>query len=130
MIVLSDSERLLRTPLSLSRCCQSEAVSGWTWVLPSSCPATIVTAYFNIKSKASHSVYLQRMQNFLSLQDCMVIFTSPDMAGWVHKPKIWRVTLCLQDNQRDPTELLSDSHRPHRPTPGMKPRRMSDLYVE
>ena len=44
--------------------------------------------------------------------------------------KIWRVTLCLQDNQRDPTELLSDSHRPHRPTPGMKPRRMSDLYVE
>ena len=38
MIVLSDSERLLRTPLSLSRCCQSEAVSGWTWSLPSSCP--------------------------------------------------------------------------------------------
>ena len=57
-------------------------------LLTSSCPATIVTAYFNIKSKASHPVYLQRMQNCLSLQDCMVIFTSPDMAGWVHQSKI------------------------------------------
>ena len=55
--------------------------TGWTWRLAPTCEATLVTAYFNIKSKYSHQVYLDYMENFLTYQDCLVIFTTPDLAG-------------------------------------------------
>ena len=41
---------------------------------------TIVSAYFQIKSKFAKETYLEWMENFLSLQDPMVIFTTSD---WV-----------------------------------------------
>jgi hypothetical protein len=41
---------------------------------------TIVSAYFQIKSKYAKETYLEWMENFLSLQDPMVIFTTSD---WV-----------------------------------------------
>ena len=57
--------------------------NGWTWSIPSSCMATLVTAYYNIPSKYPHQVYLDYMENFLTYQDCLVVFTSHDMTGWV-----------------------------------------------
>eukprot|EP00985_Skeletonema_marinoi_P026668 scaffold20879_cov197-Skeletonema_marinoi.AAC.1 len=44
-----------------------------------SSPATIVTAYFKIKSKHTHTEYNQWMGNTMSLHDPMVIYTSPDL---------------------------------------------------
>jgi len=45
----------------------------------SSLPATIVTAYFKITSKHTHTEYNQWMENTMSLNDPMVIYTSPDL---------------------------------------------------
>jgi len=45
----------------------------------STCRSTLVSAYYNISSKHSPAEYMQWMENFLSLQDCMVIFTSEDV---------------------------------------------------
>ena len=42
------------------------------------CKATIVTAYFKMKSKHSLQEYEDWMSNMLSLHDCMVIFTPKD----------------------------------------------------
>ena len=39
----------------------------------------MITGYYNIKSKHSHEQYVEWMSNMLTLQDCMVIFTDPDM---------------------------------------------------
>ena len=44
-------------------------------------PNTIVSAYFRVSSKHSAAQYDIWMENFLSLQDHMVIFTSEDMLG-------------------------------------------------
>lgn len=49
------------------------------------CPHTMVTAYFSIPSKFTSSQYLQWMSNFLSVQDCMVIFTSSDMLDTIRE---------------------------------------------
>ena len=78
---LSLLDILVRTEFPL----QSGPGAGWTWSVPSSCPATLVTAYYNIKSKYPHQVYLDYMENFLTFQDCMVIFTSPDMAETIRE---------------------------------------------
>lgn len=43
-------------------------------------PHTIVTAYFQIRSKYQKETYMEWMSTMLSLQDPMVIFTTPD---WV-----------------------------------------------
>lgn len=40
---------------------------------------TIVTAYFDVPSKHSRKQYYSWMQNFFSLKDAMVVFTSPDL---------------------------------------------------
>ena len=45
--------------------------------------STIVTAYFDIKSKYSSSVYDTWMANMLSLQDAMVIYTTPDLVDTI-----------------------------------------------
>jgi hypothetical protein len=42
-------------------------------------PATIVTAYFHVPSKTAHTTYIAFMRNFLSLQDYMIIYTTPDL---------------------------------------------------
>eukprot|EP00090_Calanus_glacialis_P002936 TRINITY_DN12144_c0_g1_i5.p1 TRINITY_DN12144_c0_g1~~TRINITY_DN12144_c0_g1_i5.p1 ORF type:complete len:303 (+),score=59.94 TRINITY_DN12144_c0_g1_i5:45-953(+) len=42
------------------------------------CNATIITAYYKIPSKRSHEEYLSFMENFLTIQDCLVVFTTPD----------------------------------------------------
>ena len=47
-------------------------------LLPTSCNSTLVTAYYRIPSKHSHEEYLAWMVNLLSLQDCLVVFCSPD----------------------------------------------------
>ena len=47
--------------------------------LPSSCNATIVTAYFKMRSKHSHEEYVSWMSNMLTLKDCMLIFTQPEL---------------------------------------------------
>jgi Bacterial protein of unknown function (HtrL_YibB) len=44
-----------------------------------SCPNTIVTGYFPLRSKHSGDNYLGWMKNMLSIQDCMVVMTSASM---------------------------------------------------
>jgi hypothetical protein len=44
-----------------------------------SCPNTVVTAYFQVRSKHKDNDYLKWMKNFLSIQDCMVVLTSSSM---------------------------------------------------
>lgn len=43
------------------------------------CASTIVTGYFRIPSKFKAEKYRDWMENFLSIQDCLVIFSSADM---------------------------------------------------
>ena len=50
---------------------------------PPSCNVTIVTAYYKIRSKHSNEEYLSWMTNFLTLQDCMVIFTQQDFVSTI-----------------------------------------------
>merc|ERR1719357_449892 len=50
---------------------------------PKVCNATIISAFYHIKSKHSYDEYLTWMINFLSLTDCMVIFTQPDMVSTI-----------------------------------------------
>ena len=50
---------------------------------PPSCNVTIVTAYYKIRSKHSSEEYLSWMSNFLTLQDCMVIFTQHDFVSTI-----------------------------------------------
>ena len=50
---------------------------------PPSCNVTIVTAYYKIRSKHSSEEYLSWMTNFLTLQDCMVIFTQQDFVSTI-----------------------------------------------
>ena len=48
-----------------------------------SCNVTIVTAYYRMRSKHSNEEYLSWMSNFLTLRDCMVIFTQQDFVSIV-----------------------------------------------
>ena len=43
----------------------------------------MVTAYYRMRSKHSDDEYLAWMSNFLTLQDCMVIFTQQDFVSTV-----------------------------------------------
>ena len=47
------------------------------------CSSTLVTAYYKIPSKHSHTKYTTWMTNFLSLPDCLVIFVQPGLEGLV-----------------------------------------------
>ena len=55
------------------------------------CNATIVTAYFKIPSKHTSEEYIQWMENFLTLKDCMVIFTHVEMTKIIgdRRPQIY-----------------------------------------
>ena len=46
---------------------------------------TLVTAYFDIPSKRPSSEYLPWIQHMMSLQDNMVVFTSPDQVNIIRK---------------------------------------------
>ena len=62
--------------------CQPEIINEFLLSvipLPSSCNATIVTAYFKMRSKHSHEEYVSWMSNMLTLKDCMLIFTQPEL---------------------------------------------------
>ena len=45
------------------------------------CNATIVTAYYKMRSKHSHEEYVSWMSNMLTFTDCMVIFTEENLVG-------------------------------------------------
>ena len=45
------------------------------------CNATIVTAYYKMRSKHSHEEYISWMSNMLTFRDCMVIFTEENLVG-------------------------------------------------
>ena len=45
------------------------------------CNATIVTAYYKMRSKHSHEEYVSWMSNMLTFRDCMVIFTEKNLVG-------------------------------------------------
>jgi len=47
------------------------------------CSSTLVTAYYKIPSKHSHTKYTTWMTNFLSLPDCLVVFVEPGLEGLV-----------------------------------------------
>jgi hypothetical protein len=47
--------------------------------IETNCYATIVTAYYKIKSKHSSEEYFTWMRNLLSLQDCIVVYTTEDL---------------------------------------------------
>ena len=47
------------------------------------CSSTLVTAYYKIPSKHSHTMYTTWMTNFLSLPDCLVVFVEPGLEGLV-----------------------------------------------
>ena len=65
------------------------ATSARSILIDSNAPATctsartIVTAYFNITSKHSSAAYSEWMTNMLSLQDAMVIYTTPSMISQI-----------------------------------------------
>jgi Bacterial protein of unknown function (HtrL_YibB) len=44
-----------------------------------SCPHTIVTGYFQLRSKYTADTYIKWMANMLSIQDCVVVITSANM---------------------------------------------------
>jgi hypothetical protein len=46
-------------------------------------PATVVTAYFQVPSKTAHILYLAFINNFLQMEDHMVIFTTPDLVEYL-----------------------------------------------
>ena len=49
------------------------------------CNATIVTAYYKMRSKHSHEEYVSWMSNMLTFRDCMVIFTEENLVGWCNR---------------------------------------------
>ena len=63
---------------------------------------TIVTAYFNIPSKHASQQYDEWMQSMLSLQDPMVIFTSPE-----YVPKMIK----MRSHARNRTVLIPRSRQ-------------------
>lgn len=67
------------------------------------CNNTIVTAYFNVKSKHKAESYNQWMKNFFSLQDCMVVYCDTASAPQVLKLRKSQLqkTVILQMNVSD-----------------------------
>ena len=61
----------------------SKILFSGTLESPTVCNTTIISAFYHIKSKHSYEDYLMWMINFLSLTDCMVIFTQPDMVSTI-----------------------------------------------
>ena len=82
------------------------------------CPATIVTAYYRMKSKHSVEEYNSWMSNMLSLQDCMVIFTAPDTVEQIQShrdPGLYPQTIIIpiELNQTFAYQLLTEEEWKH-----------------
>jgi len=59
---------------------------------------TLVTAYFNIPSKHTHTEYLTWMSKLMTLRNAMVIFTTKDMVPVIYK---------MRKNQMEKTLIIS-----------------------
>jgi len=57
---------------------------------------TLITAYFPIKSKHSHSQYIDWMRHLCSVFDPLVIITTPNMTSWFRKCRQERPTVFLK----------------------------------
>lgn len=79
------------------------------------CPNTIVTAYFNVKSKYQSDKYNGWMANILSLQSCMVIFTEPasvDIVTRLRQHALPKTVIVVQDSvdALPVSKLYMDTH--------------------
>jgi hypothetical protein len=80
-----------------------------------SSPHTMVIAYFNVKSKYTAEKYEDWMANIFSLQDCMVVFTQPDMVETVQRLRAHaanRTVIVVQPSITDlpVSQLYQQSH--------------------
>lgn len=62
------------------------------------CYATLVTAYYKIPSKHSSNSYFKWMKNFLSLKDCIVVYTSEDLVQQIRelRPKEYPLRIIIK----------------------------------
>lgn len=62
------------------------------------CYATLVTAYYKIPSKHSSISYFKWMRNFLSLKDCIVVYTSEDLVQQIRelRPKEYPLRIIIK----------------------------------
>ena len=81
---------------------------------PSFCNVTIVTAYYRMSSKHSNEEYLSWMSNFLTLQDCMVIFTQEDFVSSIQilRPAYYQTIIhSIELNQEyEDHHIISGTH--------------------
>ena len=92
--------------------------------LPQSfCNVTIVTAYYRMSSKHSNEEYLSWMSNFLTLQDCMVIFTQQDFVSTIQilRPAYYQTIINIIE--------LNQKYEDHHVILGI-PFRKSEIMVE
>jgi outer membrane biosynthesis protein TonB len=80
-----------------------------------SSPNTMVIAYFRVESKYPSSKYDDWMRNIFSLQDCMVVFTQPDMVETVQRLRAHaadRTVIVVQPSPADlpVSQLYQESH--------------------
>ena len=97
------------------------------------CNTTIITSYYKIPSKHSHEEYLSWMTNFLSLPDCMVIFTQPDFVDTISKLRpsnYTSITLPRQISSFLVTAMLDDQGWEHqeKSDPEQHPGHNRNLY--
>jgi hypothetical protein len=76
---------------------------------------TMVIAYFRVKSKYTPEKYDGWMENIFSLQDCMVVFTQPDMVETVYRLRAHaadRTVIVVQPSPSDlpVSQLYQQSH--------------------
>jgi Bacterial protein of unknown function (HtrL_YibB) len=79
--LLTTASKVLQMPLARSATVHTLATTPRSSSSSNlkSCANTIVTGYFPLHSKHSGDNYLKWMKNMLSIQDCMVVMTSPPM---------------------------------------------------
>ena len=68
-------------------------------------PGTLVTAYFNVPSKSKHEAYMSWIDNFMKLEDYMVIFTSADLVDELKQRRshaLDRTTFHVMDIEETP----------------------------
>jgi hypothetical protein len=82
-----------------------------------SCKNTMVIAYFRVKSKYTPEKYDGWMANIFSMQDCMVVFTQPDMVETVYRLRAHaadRTVIVVQPDPNDlPVSQLYQQSHPH-----------------
>jgi len=77
------------------------------------CPNTIVTAYFNVKSKYKADKYDEWMAHILSLQDCLVVYTEPASVASIQRLRTEHPTVIVVQNSTHDlpvSKLYRDTH--------------------